>query len=256
MALPFGEVTAPAPEANFVSAPQDGSMLDAPTHHAQALMGFILRLRARGIGNVDILRALETVPRDLFVPYRLVDLAWRDMSLPIACGQTMPSPMVVARILASAQIMSHHRVLEIGTGSGYTTAILARLCHELVSCDRFQTLATQAYARLTHMGINHAQILWQDGLNLPQSIGSFDRIIIHGSLSTLPEGLMQLLKSEGLLICAMPMPQAEPLDPAQNAKPHPHLMRVSLPTSGQGAQLTNMGPCTFAHLITGRSATW
>jgi UDP-N-acetylenolpyruvoylglucosamine reductase len=94
---------------------------------AQAVMAFLLRMRARGISDVAVLRALETTPRDLFVPHRYRDLALRDMALPIPCGQTMPEAWLVAVMMEALDLAPHHRVLEIGAGSGYATAIAARL---------------------------------------------------------------------------------------------------------------------------------
>src|SRR5437763_16233687 len=87
----------------------------------------LLKLRTQGFRNTDVLRAIETIPREAFVPHQLADLAQRDLPLPIACGQTMSEPSLVARMLEALDVHGDHRVLEIGTGSGYVTAIVASL---------------------------------------------------------------------------------------------------------------------------------
>ena len=110
----------------------------------EARIEFVLKLRARGLRDTNVLRALETVPREMFVPHRYSDLSAKDIALPIGCGQTMPSPFDVARMLEALDVQPRHRILEIGTGSGYTTAILARLGREIVSLERFHVLALEA----------------------------------------------------------------------------------------------------------------
>ena len=101
-------------------------------------------LRARGIQDLNLLRALEIVPREIFVPHRFADLARRPISLPLRCGQTLPEPWLAARMIEALAPARDHRVLEIGTGSGYATALLARLSREVLSIERFQSLAIEA----------------------------------------------------------------------------------------------------------------
>ena len=96
---------------------------EAEARAAQTLMAFLLRMRARGISDVAVLRALETTPRELFVPHRYRDLALRDIALPIPCGQTMPEAWLVARMMEALDLEPRHRLLEIGAGSGYATAM-------------------------------------------------------------------------------------------------------------------------------------
>ena len=257
MALPFGEAgrIEPhfAPAASAHERERETKRHMQPSGFAQATMSFLLSLREKGVGNIDILRALETVPRDLFVPHRFMDLAWRDMSLPIACGQTMPPPMLVARMLEAAQIAPQHRVLEIGTGSGYTSAVLARLCAELISVERFQILATEAHARLATMALAHAHVLWDDGLQLSHHVGSFDRIIIHGLVSDVPAHLLSLLNNDGMLIAAA-YPKSSPhADGEGEARPKPQLMRCVM--SSASPETSFLGPCPLPPLIAGRSVT-
>lgn len=167
---------------------------------AEATMAFVLRLRARGIANVAVLRALETVPRHLFVSHLYADLAWRDIALPIACGQTMPEPHQLARILEALDVAPAHRVLEIGAGSGYTTAILARLGAEVVAFERYRTLATEAAVRLRELGFHNARVVHGDGLAPPADLGAFDRIFIDGAVEDVPADIMALLARQGRIV--------------------------------------------------------
>jgi protein-L-isoaspartate(D-aspartate) O-methyltransferase len=160
----------------------------------------LLKLRTQGIRNTDVLRAIETIPREAFVPHQLADLAQRDLPLPIACGQTMSEPSLVARMLEALDVGREHRVLEIGTGSGYVTAILANLARQVVSIDRFHTLAAGARTRLQALGINNAEILCGDGL-ASAIAGPFDRILVHLSLDELAASLTGVLAADGLLVC-------------------------------------------------------
>src|SRR5260370_17286594 len=102
----------------------------------------------RGISEQAVVRAMEEIPRDIFV--RAADRAdaYRDSALGIACGQTISQPFVVAYMTEQLQLQKHHRVLEIGTGSGYQAAILSRLCREVLTIERYRTLADSARARL------------------------------------------------------------------------------------------------------------
>ncbi|MEY3552769.1 MAG: hypothetical protein RL735_1117 [Pseudomonadota bacterium] len=167
---------------------------------AQATMQFLLRLRERGIANVAVLRALETLPRENFVPHRHADLAWRDIALPIPCGQTMPEPYLVARMAESLQIMSRHRILEIGTGNGYSAAILSRLARQVVTVERFRSLALAAETRLAGLGLGNVRVFHGDGLALGDELGSFDRILIQGAVEAVPENIAARLVEGGTIV--------------------------------------------------------
>jgi protein-L-isoaspartate(D-aspartate) O-methyltransferase len=178
--------------------------LFAAAERAQATVAFLLGLRARGIGDVGVLRALEKVPRERFVPHRYVDLALRNVALPIGCGQTMPEPYLVARMIEALEPMPGHRVLEIGTGSGYATAVLAQIAQEIVSFERFQSLAGEAAARLERLGIANAEVVWGDGLVPPPEAGLFDRIVIHAVIEPLPRAIVAALAVAGVIVHARP----------------------------------------------------
>src|SRR6266571_4995785 len=107
-------------------------------------MQFLLSLRKRGIMDAAVLRALDEVPREHFVEGHLLDAAYADRALPIACGQTISQPYVVAYMTEQLDVKPHHRVLEVGTGAGYQAAILSRLGREVVTFERYRTLAERA----------------------------------------------------------------------------------------------------------------
>ena len=163
-------------------------------------MMFQLNLRRRGISDQNVLRAMETIPRELFVETDDRVDAYRDTALGIACGQTISQPFVVAYMTEQLQLQPAHRVLEIGTGSGYQAAILSELCGEVVSIERFRTLADRARARLKTLERHNVEVLLGDGLDVPASLGSFDRIIVTAAMTEIPDALIQRLESDGILI--------------------------------------------------------
>src|SRR5271157_1498107 len=123
---------------------------------------FTLAMRARGVNDLTLLRALERAPRALFMPQRFADISGRDIALPIGCGQTSPAPSVLAIMIAALGLQPSDRVCEIGTGTGYCTALLAQLAKEVVSLERFQTLALEASARLKAFGLANVAVQWTD----------------------------------------------------------------------------------------------
>ena len=171
----------------------------------EARVAFVLALRERGIRDLAVLRALETIPRENFAPHRYLDLANRDIALPIACGQTMPQPFLVARMMEALQLSPGMRVLEIGAGSGYATAILARLAGEVVAAERFQSLAIAAGARLAQLAIDNARVVWADGLD-PQPV-PFDRILVHAGIDGHEARLIAMLAQGGMAVAARGDPQ-------------------------------------------------
>src|ERR1700759_3763212 len=107
-------------------------------------MQFLLRLRHRGIMDAAVRRAMDEVPREHFVEQHFSEVAYADQALPIACGQTISQPYVVAYMTEQLDLRPEHRVLEIGTGSGYQAAVLSRLVREVVTIERYRTLADGA----------------------------------------------------------------------------------------------------------------
>jgi len=163
-------------------------------------MMFQLTLRRRGISDQAVLRAMEGVPREIFVEPADRGDAYRDSALGIACGQTISQPFVVAYMTEQLQLQKHHRVLEIGTGSGYQAAILARLCGQVVTIERYRTLADSARARLEKLGCTSVEVMLGDGFDIPASAGQFDRIIVTAAMEQIPEALLLRLEPGGILI--------------------------------------------------------
>ena len=142
-------------------------------------MMFQLTLRRRGISDQAVLRTMEEIPREVFVEPADRDNAYRDSALGIACGQTISQPFVVAYMTEQLQLQRHHRVLEIGTGSGYQAAILSRLCRQVLTIERYRTLADTARARLEKLDCDNVEVMLGDGFDVAAVPGGdFDRIIV------------------------------------------------------------------------------
>jgi len=163
-------------------------------------MMFQLTLRRRGISDQAVLRAMEEVPREEFVDEADRADAYRDGALGIACGQTISQPFVVAYMTEQLKLSKRHRVLEIGTGSGYQAAVLSRLAGHVLTIERFRTLADAARRRLKELGYHNVEVMLGDGFAVPEEAGAFDRIIVTAAMTRIPESLMQRLTPEGILI--------------------------------------------------------
>jgi protein-L-isoaspartate(D-aspartate) O-methyltransferase len=163
-------------------------------------MQFLLDLRRRGIADRAVLRALDEVPREHFVDARYAGAAYADQALPIACGQSISQPYVVAYMTEKLSVRPEHRVLEIGTGSGYQAAILSRFAREVVSVERYRTLAETARARLAALGYQNIEVIVGDGLAGVPGRAPFDRIIVTAAAETIPEALVTQLADGGVML--------------------------------------------------------
>jgi protein-L-isoaspartate(D-aspartate) O-methyltransferase len=163
-------------------------------------MQFLLALRKRGIGNPAVLRAMDQVPREHFVETSFIDSAYADQALPIACGQTISQPYVVAYMTEQLAVEPHHRVLEVGTGSGYQAAVLSRLAREVVSVERYRTLAQAARIRLSTLGYDNVEVQVGDGLAGVPERAPFDRIIVTAAAEKIPENLTAQLADGGIMV--------------------------------------------------------
>jgi protein-L-isoaspartate(D-aspartate) O-methyltransferase len=163
---------------------------------------FVMALRGRGMRDTAILRAMEQVPREPFAPAAHRAQARRDIALPLPCGASMTAPTLVAQMLALLRVEPGHRVLEIGTGSGYATALLAKLgAGAVLSLERYATLAREAAARLTAQSEVH--IVQADGLARELPDGGFDRILVHGSVDAIPPHWRAALEPGGRLVTGL-----------------------------------------------------
>ena len=163
-------------------------------------MMFQLILRRRGISDQAVLRAMEEVPREAFVQDADRPDAYRDSALGIACGQTISQPFVVAYMTEQLHLQKQHRVLEIGTGSGYQAAILSRLAGHVLTIERFRKLADSARQRLEMLGYYNVEVLLGDGFDVPAGAGQFDRIIVTAAMQQIPDNLLSRLENGGILI--------------------------------------------------------
>ena len=163
-------------------------------------MQFMLTLRRRGIGDAAVLRAMDEVPREYFVEGQFLDTAYADQALPIACGQSISQPYVVAYMTEQLGVRRDHRVLEVGTGSGYQAAVLSRLAGELVTIERFRTLADAARTRLETLGYRNVEVRLGDGLAGAPDRAPFDRIIITAASEMVPETLVAQLAEGGIMV--------------------------------------------------------
>lgn len=165
----------------------------------------IMDLRSKGVSDTNVLSAMETVPRDFFVPKEVADQAWEDIALPIGKGQTISQPFVVAAMSAALCLSEQDRVLEIGTGCGYQTAILAKLVRRVYSIERHDSLSRQAQERLENLKIRNITALCADGMKgWPKINGHvvepFDKIIVTAAaLQAVPQALLDQLKIGGLM---------------------------------------------------------
>jgi protein-L-isoaspartate(D-aspartate) O-methyltransferase len=163
-------------------------------------MGFLLDLRRRGIVDQRVLRAMDQVPREIFVAPDYAEDAYADQALPIACGQTISQPYVVAYMTEQLALTSHHRVLEIGTGSGYQAAVLSRLAREVVTVERYRTLAETARTRLATLGYDNVTVVVGDGFEGHAALAPYDRIIVTAAAEEIPAPLLAQLGEDGVMV--------------------------------------------------------
>jgi protein-L-isoaspartate(D-aspartate) O-methyltransferase len=174
-------------------------MLDPALQHDKQIM---LRehIAARGIVDPRLIDAMARIPRERFVGKSLESQAYSDGALPIGCGQTISQPYIVALMTQALALQGSERVLEIGTGSGYQTAILAELAHDVVSIERHGVLSRQAAVRLAELGYNKVKLVVGDGsLGWPEE-APYDRIIVAAAAAAAPRTLIEQLAPGGILV--------------------------------------------------------
>lgn len=158
------------------------------------------QLKSRGISDLSVLNVMGKMPRHLFVDPSLQERAYVDSPLPIAEGQTISQPYVVALMTESLRLEGSEKVLEIGTGSGYQAAILAEICEEVYTIEIREGLAKSAEERLESLGYDNVQVKWADGYFGWEEHAPFDAIIITCAVNHVPPYLLQQLKDGGRLI--------------------------------------------------------
>jgi protein-L-isoaspartate(D-aspartate) O-methyltransferase len=203
-------------------------------------MGFMLTLRQRGIGDKAVLRAMDDVPREHFVEARFSDNAYADQAMPIACGQTISQPYVVAYMTEQLDVRPNHRVLEIGTGSGYQAAVLSRLAREVVTLERYRTLANAARTRLKTLNYTNVEVLLGDGFGGEPMRAPYDRIIVTAAAEGIPPALTAQLAEGGIMIL--------PLGPHGGAQE-----LVKLTRTKDGLERANLIGVRFVPLLPGQA---
>ncbi|MBW9398358.1 protein-L-isoaspartate(D-aspartate) O-methyltransferase [Leclercia sp. EC_58] len=158
------------------------------------------QLRSQGIADERVLDAISRVPREKFVDEAFEHKAWENVALPIGQGQTISQPYMVARMTELLELTPDSRVLEIGTGSGYQTAILAHLVHHVCSVERIKGLQWQARRRLKHLDLHNVSTRHGDGWQGWKARGPFDAIIVTAAPPEIPAALMAQLDDGGILV--------------------------------------------------------
>ncbi len=177
----------------------------------------IMDLRGQGIGDQRVLDAVERTPRDVFVEAPFASHAWDNSALPIACGQTISQPFVVAYMTQHLDAQPNHRVLEIGTGSGYQAAILSPLCRRVYTVERHRPLLDQARARFDKLKLHNVVSKLGDGFKGWPEQAPFDRIILSCAVETVPPILIEQLKPGGCLIAPVgSVPKQDSFSPLES----------------------------------------
>jgi protein-L-isoaspartate(D-aspartate) O-methyltransferase len=190
----------------------------------------------RGITDERVVNALRAVPRDKFFTEDLADEAYADRAAPIGHGQTISQPYMVALMTERLDVQAEHKVLEIGTGSGYQTAVLARLCREIYSIERVKPLLDAAFARLMDLNVRNVHLRLGDGtVGWPEQ-APFDRILIAAGAPAIPGELLKQQLVEGGLAVVPVGPEDEQM-----------LMVVR--RDGDKLISTDVCPCRFVKLI-------
>lgn len=160
----------------------------------------VLALRQAGVMDQHIMEALERTPRELFVPRPFVDSAWDDIELPIDCGQNLTRPVIVGVMIQALDLKRESTVLEVGSGSGYSAAVLARLSRRVYSMDRYRTLVDRARAAIDQLGVERVELRHGDGLNGWPEAAPFDRLLLMGSVTEVSPVLAAQIAVGGVVV--------------------------------------------------------
>ena len=167
------------------------------------LIDMVMRLRGRGISSNAVLRAIELAPRRFFVPQEKREMAYEEVNIPIACGQTLPPPMTAALMAQLSDIKPDHKVLTLGLGSGYLAAILARLATRVYTVERYKTLIREADARFRQVEVFNVVTRHGDGRYGWPGQAPFDRIVLGYALRAEPEAVLKQLAAGGKMLAVI-----------------------------------------------------
>ncbi|WP_374730659.1 protein-L-isoaspartate(D-aspartate) O-methyltransferase [Aliirhizobium terrae] len=169
----------------------------------EGFAALVLRLRGEGISDLDLLTAVEQTPRSQFVPAPLAQEAYSSRTIPIDCGAFMEGADLAVRLLHRLQVKPGHRVLEIGTGSGFTAAVMGRIAERIMTVERYRTLVTGAQERMEALGLRNVVVRQADGSNGMPGEGTFDRILVTAAFTTLPRFYAEQLTHGGSMIAPL-----------------------------------------------------
>jgi len=201
------------------------------------------QLRRRGIRDERVLEAMAAVPRDRFVPKDYRRRAYADSALPIGHGQTISQPWIVAAICEALALQGSERVLEIGTGSGYSAAVLALLAREVITIERVEELAAEARRTLEELGVTNVEVVVGDGsAGLPER-APYEAIAVHATAPSPSPTLIEQLAIGGRLVVPVATHTADMLTVFRRLAPEVD------PETGEGLDRTVIGPCRFVPLI-------
>jgi protein-L-isoaspartate(D-aspartate) O-methyltransferase len=187
-------------EAPMAEPPKEPTFEQPPREPGAERMEFQLSLRRRGISSREVLRAMDVVPREQFVLQDYVEAAYADQAMPISCGQTISQPYVVAYMTEQLGVHRDHRVLEVGTGSGYQAAVLAQLAGEVFTVERYRTLADKARETLARLSYINVTVVAGDGLSGLPEHAPYDRIIVTAAAESVPQTLVDELVEGGIMV--------------------------------------------------------
>jgi len=198
----------------------------------------IEELRRAGIADDRVLDAIGRVPRGQFVPTAFLEHAWDNVALPIGHGQTISQPLVVALMTVALELTDRHKVLEIGTGSGYQTAVLAPLCRRVFTIERHQALHHESNERIAALRLGNVTTRFGDGTKGWPETAPFDRIIVTAAAAKLPNSLSEQLAPGGVLVA-----------PVGEEKGQQMLVRMR--RTETGFEIEELGAVRFVPLVEG-----
>ncbi len=205
---------------------------------ADIKMQFLFALRSKGVTDARVLTAMETVDRAAFVKGIFADRAYEDMPLPISCGQTISQPSVVGLMTQALDVQPRHKVLEIGTGSGYQAAVLSHLARRVYTIDRFKRLVSEARAIFDAQDITNITAFTADGSHGYSEQAPFDRILLTAAAEDAPSPLLAQLRVGGIMV--LPVGQSDTVQT---------LIRVT--RTETGFEYDELRPVRFVPLLEG-----
>jgi protein-L-isoaspartate(D-aspartate) O-methyltransferase len=198
----------------------------------------LMSLRNQGVRDVRVLEVIEKVPRELFVEPSFAGQSYADQALPIACGQTISQPFIVGLMTDRLKVGARHKVLEIGTGSGYQAAILSYLCRRVYTIERYRTLAKAAELRFKELKIGNITSIVGDGMLGWPGQAPFERIIVTAAARIIPPALLDQLSPNGIMVI-----------PLEKKPGKQDLYRIT--RTGQGFDSEHLAAVRFVPLVEG-----